>query len=52
MDSMWTSVKKSGYILFERLPKTSQNIKLVFELGHDENYDPYTFEYNIPLTKL
>lgn len=49
---MYPSVKKSGYILFERVPKTSQNIKLVFELGHDGNYDPYSFEYNIPLTEV
>jgi len=48
---IYPGVKKSGYILFEKIPKTSQSIKLVFELGYDENYDPYTFEYNIPLTK-
>lgn len=47
---IYPSVKKSGYILFGRVPKTSQNIKLVFGLGHDGNYDPYSFEYNIPLT--
>ena len=48
---IYPSVKKSGYVLFEKIPKTTQTIKLVFELGHDENYDYYTFEYNIPLSK-
>ncbi|MCK4808511.1 MAG: DUF4352 domain-containing protein [Candidatus Aenigmarchaeota archaeon] len=48
---IYPSVKKSGYILFEKIPKTTQTIKLVFELGYDENYDYYSFEYNIPLSE-
>lgn len=48
---IYPGVKKSGYVLFKKIPATAQTIKLVFELGHDENYDPYAFEYSIPLTK-
>lgn len=49
--TIYPGVKKSGYLLFEGLPKTTQSIKLVFDLGHGKNYTPYTFEYNITLPK-
>jgi len=48
---IYPNVKKSGYLIFKKIPATSQSIKLIFELGHDESYDPYTFEYNIQLAK-
>lgn len=48
---IYPSVKKSGYIIFESIPKTAQSIKLVFQLGYDDSYKPYTFEYSISLTK-
>ena len=48
---IYPGVKKNGYILFKNIPITAQTIKLVFELGHDANYDAYSYEYNIPLTK-
>ena len=51
LSEIYPSVKKSGYILFEKMPKTSQTIKLVFELGHDWAYNPYAFEYNIALAE-
>ncbi len=48
---IYPNVKKSGYIIFKKIPANTQTIKLVFELGHDANYDAYSYEYNIPLTK-
>lgn len=44
---MYPGITKSGYILFENVPTTETGIKLVFELGHDENYDSYKFQYNL-----
>lgn len=48
---IYPGVKKSGYVLFKKIPANAQTIKLVFELGYDANYDEYFYEYNIPLTK-
>lgn len=47
---IYPNVKKSGYVIFKKIPANAQTIKLVFELGHDANWDAYTYEYNIPLT--
>jgi hypothetical protein len=48
---IYPGVKKSGYILFNKIPSDSQNIKLVFQLGYDSDYKQYTYQYNIPLAK-
>ncbi len=47
---IYSGVTKRGYILFDPIPKDTQNIRLVFDLGYDDNYDPYSFEYDISLT--
>lgn len=39
----------NGYLLFEDVPETLTSIRLVFELGYDESFNPYLFEYNINL---
>jgi len=46
---IYPGVTKKGYILFEGVPTSSTSVKLVFELGYDENFNPYLFEYNINL---
>lgn len=46
---IYPGVKKSGYILFEKMPTNTQEIKLVFELGYDRNWDAYMYEYDISL---
>ena len=48
---IYPGVKKTGYILFENVLKSAQSLKLVFQLGHDESYDPYNFEYNLPVVR-
>ncbi len=47
---IYPGVTKKGYVLFKEIPKNSQNIKLVFQLGYDSNYKQYTWQYNIPLS--
>jgi hypothetical protein len=46
---IYPGITKSGYILFEGVPKTVEAIKLAFELGYDQNFKPYVFEYTIQL---
>lgn len=46
---VYPGVTKKGYILFEGVPVSITSIKLVFELGYDENWNPYLFEYDINL---
>jgi len=49
--NMYPGIKKSGHIIFKKIPSNTQAIKLIFELGHNANWDAYEFEYNIPLTR-
>jgi hypothetical protein len=44
-------VTKSGYFLFKQIPDDVKQIKLVFELGNDANFNPHKFEFPIALTK-
>ena len=46
---IYPGVTKKGYVLFEEVPTSVTSVKLVFELGYDENFNPYLFEYNIDL---
>ena len=46
---IYPGVTKKGYVLFEEVPTSATSVKLVFELGYDENFNPYLFEYNIDL---
>jgi len=36
-----------GYLLFDDIPKTVSINKLSFELGYDESFSPYLFEFNL-----
>ncbi len=40
---------KIGYIMFDKIPNNLQSLKLNFQLGHDLNFEPFNFEYNILL---
>ena len=44
-----SGVTVDGYVLVEALPKDTRDLTVVFELGRDQNYDEYTFEYNVRL---
>ena len=44
-----SGVTVDGYVLVEALPKNVRDLTVVFELGHDQNYNDYTFEYNVRL---
>lgn len=46
---IYPGVTKKGYILFKPVPQTIANVKLVFDLGYDNSYNPYRFEYDITL---
>ena len=46
---VYPGVTKGGYVLFEDVPDTAGLLNLVFELGHDANYNPYQFKYQIDL---
>lgn len=46
---MYPNIIRKGYVLFEEVPANTQNLKLLFELGYDEDFDQYLFEYIIPL---
>ncbi|RLJ06896.1 MAG: hypothetical protein DRP12_03255 [Candidatus Aenigmatarchaeota archaeon] len=46
---IYPGATKKGYILFEGVPENVTFVRLVFELGYDENFNPYLFEYNIRL---
>lgn len=48
---IYPSVTKSGYLLFQKVPENIGSIRLVFELGHDDHYNPYEFQFNISLAK-
>ncbi len=48
---IYPGVKKIGYVLFKKIPKNSQNIKLFFELGYGDSYQTYDFEFNISHAK-
>ncbi|SMH71672.1 DUF4352 domain-containing protein [Candidatus Nitrosotalea okcheonensis] len=49
LTQIYPGVTKSGSILFKGVPEGTNNIKLVFQLGYDENFKPYQFEYDISL---
>lgn len=51
LSELHSGIKKSGYVLFEKIPDKVKQVKLVFELGEDKNYEPYRFEFSIPSTK-
>lgn len=46
---IYPGITKKGYILFENVPDSVTSVKLMFELGYDENFNPYLFEYTINL---
>lgn len=46
---IYPGVTKKGSILFEDVPETLRSVRLIFESGYDENFNPYVFEYNIQL---
>lgn len=45
--TVYPDVTKKGYYLFEDLSESVTIITFVFELGYDENFDPYLFKYDI-----
>ena len=47
--TIYPDVTKTGYLLFNDIPKTETSLRLLFELGYDEYFNPYLFEYNIDL---
>ncbi len=49
--TIYPGITKSGYVLFKGLPTGTNNIKFEFQLGYDENYHEYQFEYDISLIK-
>lgn len=42
-------VKKSGYLLFQAPPKSSKELKLVFEAGYDANYRGIRYEFPVTM---
>lgn len=46
---IYPGITKKGYILFENVPTSITSVKLMFELGYDENFNPCLFEYTINL---
>jgi len=46
---IYPTVVKKGYVLFEPPPETVSSVKLIFELGYDEDFKPYVFEFDINL---
>ena len=49
LEDIRSGVTINGFVLVEPLPENTKNITVVFELGHDQNYDDYTFEYDVRL---
>ncbi len=49
LSTVYPDVMIKGYLLFEDVPKTETSLRLLFELGYDEYFNPYLFEYNINL---
>ncbi len=49
LSTVYPDVTKTGYLLFEGVPNTETSLRLLFELGYDENFNPYLFEYDINL---
>jgi len=47
---MFPDTKQKGYVLFEEVPKTITSAKLIFELGHDNNWNPIVMEYQLPVS--
>ena len=47
--TIYPGVVKKGYLLFENIPETETSFRLLFELGFDEKFEPYLFEYMINL---
>lgn len=47
--TVYPQSKIEGYLLFEDIPKSVTINKLVFELGWDENFNPYLFQFNLNL---
>ena len=45
----YPDVIKEGYVLFKVMPKSTKSVKLIFEAGHDENYNGIEYEYPITL---
>ena len=48
-DDIRPGVTVDGFILVEPIPKTIPKATLIFELGRDQNYNDYTFQYNLYL---
>ena len=46
---MFPNTKQEGYVLFEEVPKTITSAKLIFELGHDSNWNSILREYQLPI---
>ena len=51
ISEIYPGVTKEGYVLFEKIPDSTQTATLMFELGYDSDYDPYLYEYDMPLTE-
>ncbi|GAG80611.1 unnamed protein product, partial [marine sediment metagenome] len=47
--TVYSKSKIEGYLLFEDIPKSVTIMKLVFELGWDESFNPYLFQFNLNL---
>jgi len=47
--TIYPDARIEGYLLFEDIPKTVKAMRLVFELGYNESFNPYLFEFNLNL---
>lgn len=45
-DSYYPGISKEGYILFEEVPKGEKYI-IAYEMGYDENWEPYLYHLTI-----
>lgn len=45
-DSYYPGISKEGYILFEGVPK-GEKYTIAYEMGHDENWEPYLYHLTI-----
>jgi hypothetical protein len=49
---MYPGVTKEGYVLFEKLPKTTTSAKMMFSAGYDDDYDEIEYEFQLPLASI
>ena len=50
LSTVHSGVTITGYVLFENVPVEINSVKLIFESGYDESFNPYLFEFDISLT--